>query len=211
MGIALLISGLAAFVVGTSQTLRHMLFANGAIALAVAFAPLIFALVSDLGKLSSSITVGAMKTNLFIYAVLVGISLSSIFVLYTAQSLVSTFLTTALTFGAMSLYGYTTKRDLTGLGSFLLMGLIGVILTSIINIFLRSSAVEYFASFAGVLIFVTFTAYDVQKLRNIYDEYSGTGDEMMNKVAVRGALELYLDFANLFIRLLRFFGKRRED
>ncbi|MDR3079099.1 MAG: Bax inhibitor-1/YccA family protein [Rickettsiales bacterium] len=211
MGIALLTSGLAAFVVSSSPLLLRMLFSNGLVAMVVALAPLIFAVTSGLGKLSPSVSAEKMRTNLFIYSVLLGISLSSIFVVYTAQSVALAFLTTALSFAAMSLYGYRTKRDLSGLTSFLYMGLLGIIIASIVNLFLRSSMVEFFLSCAGVLLFVLLTAYDVQKLRSIYNEHAGAGPELIDKLAVRGALELYLDFVNLFLYLLRFFAKRRED
>ena len=143
----------------------------------------------------------------WVFAALMGASLSSIFLVYTGTSITRVFFITAGTFGAMSIYGYTTKRDLTKLGSFLMMGLIGIIIASIVNIFLKSSMMYFVISILGVLIFVGLTAYDTQKIKNMY-LVSDTG-EIMGKKAVMGALTLYLDFINLFIMLLRLFGQRR--
>ena len=143
----------------------------------------------------------------WVFAALMGASLSSIFLVYTEQSIARVFFITAGTFGAMSIYGYTTKRDLTKLGSFLMMGLIGIIIASIVNMFMKSSMMHFVISILGVLIFVGLTAYDTQKIKNMY-LVSDSG-EIMGKKAVMGALTLYLDFINLFIMLLRLFGQRR--
>ena len=147
------------------------------------------------------------QTTFWIFAALMGASLASIFLVYTGASITRVFFITAGTFGAMSIYGYTTKRDLTKLGSFLMMGLIGIIIASIVNIFMKSSMMYFVISILGVLIFVGLTAYDTQKIKNMYAA-SDTG-EIMGKKAVMGALTLYLDFINLFIMLLRLFGQRR--
>ena len=141
------------------------------------------------------------------YAAIMGISLTPIFLLYTQSSLVRVFLITAGSFGALSLYGYTTKRDLTGFGSFLYMGLFGLIIAMIVNIFLKSSGLDWALSFLGVGIFSGLTAYDSQKIRQIYA--STDNDEIITKKALSGALSLYLDFINLFLYLLRFLGDRR--
>jgi len=143
----------------------------------------------------------------WIFAALMGASLSSIFLVYTGQSITRVFFITAGTFGAMSIYGYTTKRDLTKLGSFLMMGLIGIIIASVVNIFMKSPMMYFVISILGVLIFVGLTAYDTQKIKNMY-MVSDSG-EVAGKKAVMGALTLYLDFINLFIMLLRIFGQRR--
>ena len=143
----------------------------------------------------------------WVFAALMGASLSSIFLVYTGASITRVFFITAGTFGAMSIYGYTTKRDLTRLGSFLMMGLIGIIIASIVNIFMKSSMMHFVISIIGVLVFVGLTAYDTQKIKNLY-LVSATG-EVMGKKAVMGALTLYLDFINLFLMLLRLFGQRR--
>jgi len=147
------------------------------------------------------------QTTFWVFASLMGISLSSIFLTYTGASITRVFFITSITFGAMSLYGYTTKRDLTKLGSFLMMGLIGIIVASVVNMFMRSTMMDFVISILGVLIFVGLTAYDTQKIKNMYVA-SDTG-ELMGKKAVMGALTLYLDFINLFIMLLRLFGQRR--
>ena len=147
------------------------------------------------------------QMTFWVFAALMGASLSSIFVVYTQMSIARVFFITAGTFGAMSIYGYTTKRDLTKLGSFLMMGLFGIIIASIVNMFMQSGMMHYIISILGVLIFVGLTAYDTQKIKNMYLE-SDSG-EIMGKKAVMGALTLYLDFINLFIMLLRLFGQRR--
>ena len=147
------------------------------------------------------------QATFWVFAGLMGLSLSSILLIYTGMSVTRVFFICSATFGAMSIYGYTTKRDLTKLGSFLMMGLIGIIIASIVNIFMKSSMMYFVISILGVLIFVGLTAYDTQKIKNMYAA-SDTG-EIMGKKAVMGALTLYLDFINLFIMLLRLFGQRR--
>ena len=147
------------------------------------------------------------QTLFWVYAGLMGLSLSSILLVYTGASIARVFFITAATFGAMSIYGYTTKRDLTKFGSFLMMGLIGIIIASIVNIFMKSSMMYFVISVLGVLIFVGLTAYDTQKIKNMY--VASDSGELMGKKAVMGALTLYLDFINLMIMLLRLFGQRR--
>ena len=171
----------------------------------VMLAPLgiVFYLSFGINKMSAA----KAQTVFWIFAALMGISLSSIFLMYTGGSIARVFFITSGTFGAMSIYGYTTKRDLTKLGSFLMMGLIGIIIASLVNIFLKSPMMYFVISILGVLIFVGLTAYDTQKIKNMY-AVSDTG-ELMGKKAVMGALTLYLDFINLFIMLLRLFGQRR--
>jgi uncharacterized protein len=140
------------------------------------------------------------------FATVMGLSLSSIFLVYTGASIAKVFFITAAMFGAMSLWGYTTKRDLTSMGGFLFMGLIGLIIAMIVNIFLASSALDFAISAIGVLIFVGLTAYDTQKIKEAYAE--NIGHEGLGKLAIMGALTLYLDFINLFMMLLRLFGNR---
>ena len=147
------------------------------------------------------------QTTFWVFAALMGASLSSIFLLYTGASITRVFFITAGTFGAMSIYGYTTKKDLTKLGSFLMMGLFGIIIASVVNIFMKSTMMYFVISILGVLIFVGLTAYDTQKIKNMY--LASDSGELMGKKAVMGALTLYLDFINLFIMLLRLFGQRR--
>jgi len=147
------------------------------------------------------------QTTFWVFAGLMGISLSSIFIQYTGDSIARVFFITSGTFGAMSIYGYTTKKDLTKLGSFLMMGLFGIIIASVVNIFMKSTMMYFVISILGVLIFVGLTAYDTQKIKNMY--MASDSGELMGKKAVMGALTLYLDFINLFIMLLRLFGQRR--
>ena len=153
------------------------------------------------------LSAGTALTLFFVYAGLLGLSLSSIFVAYNLGSIARVFFISAATFGAMSLYGYTTKRDLTAIGSFLFMGLIGIVIASLVNIFLQSSGLYWIISVLGVLIFVGLTAYDTQSIKEMYDVHDdGT---IAGRKAVIGALRLYLDFINLFLMLLRLFGDRR--
>ena len=155
----------------------------------------------------AKMNVAKAQTTFWIFAALMGASLSSIFLIYTGASITRVFFITAGTFGALSIYGYTTNRDLTKLGSFLMMGLFGIIIASIVNIFLKSSMMYFVISILGVLIFVGLTAYDTQKIKNMY--LANDSGELMGKKALMGALTLYLDFINLFIMLLRLFGQRR--
>ena len=211
MGIGLVVTGLVSYfsaqaAVGADGQLTAWgsLIFQSPLMWVIAFAPLAFVLVLSFGinKLS-----GATAQLLFwVFAAVMGLSLSSIFMVYTDASIAKVFFISAATFGAMSLYGYTTKRDLTGIGNFLIMGLIGLIIAMVVNIFLQSSMLEFAISAIGVLIFVGLTAYDTQRIKNSYDE--GHGAEVLQKSAVMGALSLYLDFINLFMMLLRLFGNR---
>ena len=161
----------------------------------VMLAPLgiVFYMSFGINKMSSS----KAQTTFWIFAALMGLSLSSILLIYTGLSVTRVFFITSATFGAMSIYGYTTKRDLTKLGSFLFMGLIGIIIASVVNIFIGSSALQFAISVIGVLVFVGLTAYDTQSIKNMY--YAGDSEDVGSKKALMGALRLYLDFINLFI------------
>jgi FtsH-binding integral membrane protein len=150
----------------------------------------------------------AAQMTFWAFASVMGLSISYIFLVYTGASIARIFFISASVFGAMSLYGYTTKKDLTAMGSFLIMGLIGVIIASIVNIFLQSSGLQFAVSILSVLIFTGLTAYDTQKIKNMYYQLAGNG-EALGKAALMGALSLYLDFINLFIQLLHLFGQRR--
>jgi FtsH-binding integral membrane protein len=153
-----------------------------------------------------SMTISGAQTAFWVFAALMGLSLSSIFLVFTAQSITQTFFVTAAAFGALSLWGYTTKRDLTGMGTFLVMGVFGLIIAMVVNIFLQSSALQFAISAIGVLVFSGLTAYDTQKIKEMYFE----GDEVLvaGRKAIMGALTLYLDFINLFTFLLQFLGNR---
>jgi uncharacterized protein len=153
-------------------------------------------------------SVAAAQTTFWVYAGLVGLSLSFVFLIYTTASITQTFFVTAAAFGALSLYGYTTKRDLTAWGSFLIMGVFGLILAMIVNFFLASSALSFAISAIGVLIFSGLTAYDTQKIKEMY--FEGDDAAVAGRKAIMGALTLYLDFINLFTFLLQFLGSNRE-
>jgi len=153
---------------------------------------------------------GTVATALFmLYSALTGLTLSSIFIAYTYSSIASTFVVTAGMFGAMSLYGYTTKRDLSGFGSMLFMALIGIVLASLVNIWLKSTALMWAITYIGVVVFVGLTAYDTQKLKAMGEQLNSDDKDSFRKYAIVGALTLYLDFINLFLMLLRIFGNRR--
>ncbi|MBP7709840.1 MAG: Bax inhibitor-1/YccA family protein [Rickettsiales bacterium] len=205
MSIALAISGVVAFLVASSPAAMALIFGTP-LAWVVMLAPLGFVIFFSV-KLNS-MSAAKAKNCLWIYSALMGLSLASILVIYTGTSVARVFFITASVFGAMSLYGYTTKKDLTGMGSFLIMGLFGLIIASIVNIFLKSSALEFALSLIGVALFIGLTAYDTQRIKQMYYQFAGN-QEMVAKAAVMGALSLYMDFINLFIMLLRFFGDRR--
>ena len=153
------------------------------------------------------LSLGAVRAIYWSYAALNGLTLSVLLLAYTGESVARVFFITAASFGALSIYGYTTKKDLTAFGSFLIMGLFGLILASIVNIFLPGGPLSFVISAVGVLIFAGLTAYDTQKIKLMYDGYDSA--ELAGKKSVMGALALYLDFINLFIYLLRFLGDRR--
>jgi uncharacterized protein len=171
------------------------------------FAPLI--MVFAFGAVINRISAAGAQLYFYVYAALMGISLSSIFLVFTGESIAQTFLITAIAFAGLSLYGYTTKKDLSGMGTFLMMGLIGLIVAMIVNIFLASSALAFAISVIGVLIFAGLTAYDTQSIKTEYVEHAVHGDqEWLGKSAIMGALRLYLDFINMFMFLLQFLGNR---
>ena len=178
---------------------------NSGLSFIIMLAPLgfVFYLSARINKMSTT----SAQITFWLFASIMGLSLASIFVQFTHSSIARVFFITAGTFGAMSLYGYTTKRDLTKLGGFLFMGLIGVIIASIVNIFFQSGMMAFVISVIGVLVFVGLTAYDTQNIKNMY--YGGDSEEIGSKKALMGALKLYLDFINLFILLLQLFGQRR--
>jgi len=212
MALGLAITGVAAYLAFQMAFSDGQLTAFGAaiytspLKWVVMLAPL--ALVFFMSFRINSMSVSAAQTTFWIYAALMGLSLSSIFLIYTGQSIVQTFFVTAASFGALSLYGYTTKKDLSGMGSFLIMGLFGVIIASIVNIFLASSALAFAISVIGVLIFAGLTAYDTQKIKEMY--YEADDSTVAGRKAIMGALTLYLDFINLFKFLLQFMGNRNN-
>lgn len=204
--VALLAANSPAFVEALYNVQGGRIVGMSALGWLVAIAPL--GLVFLLGYKINSLSASAAQGIFWAYAGLVGLSLTSIFLMYTGESIARTFFVTAGTFGAMSLYGYTTKKDLTGFGSFLIMGVIGLLIASIVNIFMQSSALSFVISALGVLIFTGLTAYDTQKIKHMYYEVAGN-TEAMAKASIMGALNLYMDFINIFVHLLRFIGERR--
>ena len=173
----------------------------------IMFAPLIFVfgLSAGINKLSS----GAARTAFYAFAAVMGVSISSIFLVFTGMSIVQVFLVTAIAFAGLSLWGYTTQKDISGWGSFLIMGVIGLVVAMIVNIFLGSPAIMFAISVLGVLIFAGLTAYDTQNIKNTYLQMrAAQGDEYIEKAGIMGALSLYLNFINMFMMLLSLFGQR---
>ena len=205
MTFALAITGITAYLVATNETLLTLIYSHQAVmwVLVIAELAIVIGVTAAINKLSLPVA-----TLLFVaYSVLNGALFSSIFLVYTMASIAKVFFITAGTFGAMSLYGYTTKSDLTSWGKILIMGVLGLIIATVVNLFLKSSGLEMIISYAGVLIFVGLTAYDTQKIKQMCLQAPDAG-ETMQKYALLGALSLYLDFINLFIYLLRIFGRR---
>lgn len=204
----LLVTALTAYFIANSSLMGMMFDARGGMSgLGWLFllAPLI--VVFGFSWVVNRGTLNQVRGVFLLYSALMGISLAPVFLVYTGASMARVFLVTAGTFGAMSLYGYTTKRDLTSMGSFLIMGLWGVIIASIVNIFLKSSGLDFALSIITVFLFVGLTAYDTQKIRAIY--MSADSEDMRGRKVIVGALELYLDFINLFMALLRLMGDRK--
>ncbi|MBQ8265576.1 MAG: Bax inhibitor-1/YccA family protein [Bacteroides sp.] len=207
MSFALVISGLTAMYIAKQPEVVATIFSNNLyfILMMVAQLGLVWFISARIMQITSF-----TATLLFIaYAILTGFTLSLIFLAFTAESITTVFYITAGTFAAVSLYGYTTKSNLSSFGGYLFMGLIGLIIASVVNWFLKSEMLYWIVSYVGVMIFVGLTAYDTQKIKTMVQAYGCEDTETTNKVALIGALELYLDFINLFLYLLRIFGKRR--
>ncbi|MEP1207023.1 MAG: Bax inhibitor-1/YccA family protein [Rhizobiaceae bacterium] len=208
MATAIGLTGVAAFGMATwasnNPAVANALY-NSPLKWVLMIAPLAFVLVISFGinKLSKTAAMGTF----YAFAAVMGISMSWIFMVYNVPSIVQTFFVTAASFAALSLYGYTTKRSLSGMGSFLLMGLFGLIIASIVNIFLQSGALAFAVNVIGVLIFAGLTAYDTQRLKHEYDVYAGNA-QALAKSSIMGALSLYLNFVNMFMFLLSFLGNR---
>ncbi|MBW1710243.1 MAG: Bax inhibitor-1/YccA family protein [Deltaproteobacteria bacterium] len=203
----LALTGVMAYVTASSPGLQAIIYGNMMVfyGLILGELAMVFILAGRADRMKAS-TAGTM---FIIYSLLNGLTLSFIFLIYTRSSITSAFFVTAGTFGAMSLYGYTTKKDLTSWGGFLMMGLVGIIIASVVNIFLGSEMILWLVTYAGVLIFVGLTAYDTQRLKRM--ALAGfSSEEVETKAAVLGALALYLDFINLFLMILRIFGGGRD-
>lgn len=207
MSLALAITGLTAYIVAQSPDLMYTIASNKILfwGLLIGEFGLVMWLSAGINKMSK-----LTATLLFIlYSVVNGITMSFIFLAYTMSSIASVFFITAGTFGAMALLGYVTKKDLTSMGKILIMGVIGLIIATIVNLFIHSTGLQMICSYAGVLIFTGLTAYDTQKIKNMLAN-ANDYDETAQKYAVLGALTLYLDFINLFLYLLKIFGNRRN-
>ncbi|RME15347.1 MAG: Bax inhibitor-1/YccA family protein [Alphaproteobacteria bacterium] len=213
MSVGLLLTALVAWAFGSSPALMSLLynFETGGpniLGWIVMFLPLL--MVFGFGAAINRLSAAGAQLYFFVYASVMGLSLAWIFMAFTGISIASTFLVTSIAFAGLSLWGYTTKRDISAWGSFLIMGLIGLIVASIVNIFLASSGLQFAISVIGVLIFAGLTAYDTQKLKVDYIQHAQAMDsEWLGKSAIIGALSLYLDFINLFMFLLQFLGDRR--
>ncbi|MDR7154110.1 FtsH-binding integral membrane protein [Sphingobium xenophagum] len=206
MASGVLLTGVVAMLFASSGMAAQVLGGPGILKYVIMFAPLVFVMVLSFGinKLSTAAAQGLF----WAYAAVMGLSLSSIFLVYTGTSIAQTFFATAAAFAGLSLFGYTTKKDLSGFGTFLIMGVVGLIVAMLINLFLRSSVMDLVISGVGVLLFAGLTAYDTQKIKSIYAHVAGT--DMMGKTVIMGALNLYLDFINMFLFLLRFMGGSRD-
>ena len=202
----LAVTAVVAWFTLSTPTVLQLVFGNRIVFFGLVIAEL--GLVAWLSGLVGRMSPGTASAVFIAYSALNGLTLSAVFLAYTSGSIASTFVVTAGTFGAMSLYGATTKRSLDGLGSFAFMGLIGVVIASLVNLFLRNSMLEFVVSCVGVIVFVGLTAYDTRKLKMLGATLDADSDEGRTG-AVRGALSLYLDFVNLFLMLLRLFGRRR--
>ena len=213
MASGLALTGIVAYLAASTPAILNLLYAAGPdgriqptmLAYIVMFAPLgfIFALSAGINRMKAS----TAQMVFWAFAAVMGLSMANIFLVFTGASIARVFFITAGTFAGMSLYGYTTKRDLTGIGQFLFMGLIGIIIAMVVNLFLQSPALYFVISVVGVLVFVGLTAYDTQAIKNMYLESDGS--EVAAKKSIMGAVKLYLDFINLFIMLLHLFGQRR--
>ncbi len=204
MGLGLAVTGLVAFFTAQSPAMLQTLYTTP-LKWVIFLAPIGIAFF--FGFRIQAMSAAAAQALFWVFSAIMGLSLASIFVIYTGESVARTFFISAGTFAATALYGYTTKRDLSGFGSFLIMGVLGLIIATIVNAFLVSSSLQWVISILGVLIFTGLTAYDSQKIKEMY--WEGDTQEMGAKKAVMGALNLYLDFINLFLFMLQFLGDRR--
>ncbi|MCC8417528.1 MAG: Bax inhibitor-1/YccA family protein [Rickettsia endosymbiont of Bryobia graminum] len=215
MALALALTGALAFATISFEPLTRLMFAigpngqllgNSSLGTLIMIAPIGIALYFFMGF--GKMSLDTAKVLFWVYAALTGMSLSSLGLIYTGESIARTFFICAAVFGGMSLYGYTANRDLTSMGSFLIMGVFGLVIVSLVNIFLKSSAISFATSIIGVGIFMGLTAWDTQKIKSMYFMYGG--GEAGQKMSIMGAFTLYLDFISLFLYLLRFFGNRRN-
>ena len=208
MMVGLLISGLSAFMVTHSSSLLHLLFGNSYAIWVLFFIEigLVIAISAGINKMD----VSTARVLFILFSIIDGMTLASIFLIYTEASIVTTFFIAAMTFGVMSLYGYFTESDLSSWGGVLFAGLIGIIIALVVNFFLHSPIFEWWISVIGVIVFVGLTAYDTQKIKQMGEAMANDNAQSLSRVAIVGALALYLDFINLFVMMLEFFGNQRN-
>jgi uncharacterized protein len=215
MALALLVTGVSAFATLSFEPITKLMFqispngqllGNTGFGTLIMLAPIGIALYFFMGF--GRLSVDSAKALFWVYSAVTGMSLASLGLIYTGESIARTFFICSSVFGGMSLYGYSTQKDLTSMGSFLVMGLIGLIIASLVNLFLQSPAIDFATSLIGIGIFMGLIAWDTQKLKSMY--YMSGGGELGQKISIMGAFTLYLDFINLFLYMLRFFGSRRD-
>jgi uncharacterized protein len=204
MASGVLLTGVVAMLFARSGMAADIMMGPGILKYVIMFAPLAFILVMSFGL--NKLSTVALQACFWAFATVMGLSMSTIFLVYTGSSIAQTFFATSAAFAGLSLWGYTTKKDLSGMGTFLIMGVVGLLVASIINMFLQSGTFSLVISFVGVLLFAGLTAYDTQKIKSMYAYVAGT--DMMGKTVIMGALNLYLDFVNMFQFLLSFMGDR---
>ena len=205
MASGILLTGMVAFLFANSEVGQSIMVGGGALRWLIIFAPLGFVFAMSLGV--NRFSTATLQALFWAFAFVMGLSMSTVFLVYTQTSIAQTFFAVSAAFMGLSLYGYTTKKDLSGFGTFLIMGVVGLIVAMLLNLWLQSPVMQLAISGIGVLIFAGLTAYDTQKIKSMYAYVAGT--EMMGKTAIMGALQLYLDFINMFTFLLSFMGDRR--
>ena len=204
MASGVLLTGVVALAFSQWEGSRDILFGPGILKYVIMLAPLAFVLVLSFGI--NRLSTGTAQLLFWLFATVMGLSMASIFYVYTGTSIATTFFATAAAFVSLSLYGYTTKRDLSGFGTFLIMGVVGILVAMLLNLWLQSPALQMAIAAIGVLVFAGLTAYDTQRIKSMYDYVAGT--DMMGKTVIMAALSLYLDFVNMFTFLLQFMGSR---
>ncbi len=206
MASGVLLTGIVAMLFAGSAFGQNVMINGGALKWLIILSPLALILVMNFGL--NKLSTGALQACFWSFAGLMGLSMSTIFLVYTGESIATTFFATAAAFAGLSLVGYTTKKDLSGMGTFLIMGLVGLIVASLANLWFQSSTLSWVVSGVGVLIFAGLTVYDTQMIKNTYLQLRGSDSDFIGKAAIMGALSLYLDFINMFQFLLSFMGSR---
>jgi uncharacterized protein len=206
MASGVLLTGIVAMLFAGSAFGQNVMINGGALRWVIILSPLALILVMNFGL--NKLSTGALQACFWSFAGLMGLSMSTIFLVYTGESIATTFFATAAAFAGLSLVGYTTKKDLSGMGTFLIMGLVGLIVASLANLWFQSSTLSWVVSGVGVLIFAGLTVYDTQMIKNTYLQLRGSDSDFIGKAAIMGALSLYLDFINMFQFLLSFMGNR---